>query len=308
MTSTKGSEDEKSDIYEEDEEKEEIVEGFSKRRSRKKEIIDDGMDSEVEPSNIEEDDDDMFGASARDASIFNKDMSDLDELSDQIADDSGHDSAGEEPIEPFNLKNDLENGRFDDQGNYISIVDDKEEEEQDAWLKDISAKDIKAAAAAQKKQHEQVEAETSPQASSKQDVVECLVQLLEPSETPLEALQRLYQGTKNKKSKLKNRNKQTIDTITTCCQTLLNTFNVAEVYDTLREEFMRMVKSRKRAREDEGTWEFRWISDPDTIHGPYEEETIISWIREGHFSGNAEVRRTGSEESFTRYELIFDAD
>lgn len=103
-------------------------------------------------------------------------------------------------IEAFNLKAEMEDGRFDQEGNYVRKADDPDAQH-DSWLEGLSKKEMRKAAAA----HEKREAEARKQRIQEDevlisDLLKTLILRLEKAETPLEALARLGRGqTKSKK-------------------------------------------------------------------------------------------------------------
>ncbi|KAF4126455.1 CD2 antigen cytoplasmic tail-binding protein 2 [Geosmithia morbida] len=103
-------------------------------------------------------------------------------------------------IEAFNLKNEMEEGRFDQSGNYIRRAGDPDAEH-DKWLDGTGKKEIRKAAEA----HKRREAEARQRRIDEDSILvpellKDLIVRLEMSETPLEALARLGKSqTKTKK-------------------------------------------------------------------------------------------------------------
>ncbi|KAL6891526.1 hypothetical protein HDV57DRAFT_302212 [Trichoderma longibrachiatum] len=94
-------------------------------------------------------------------------------------------------VEAFNLKEEMEEGRFDQDGNYVRKANDPDAMH-DSWLEGLSKKDMKKAAAA----HEKREAEARERRIQEDevlvsDLLATLIRNLEKTETPLEALARL---------------------------------------------------------------------------------------------------------------------
>ncbi|KDN42999.1 hypothetical protein K437DRAFT_257668 [Tilletiaria anomala UBC 951] len=112
-------------------------------------------------------------------------------------------------IESFNMKAEMEAGRFDDEGNYIANAKDPHAEH-DSWLQgNYTRKAIKAAKDAQRKR----DAEERSKALKEQEMAlslpelqQRLVEHMQRGESVLETLQRL--GKEAKKHKLTNKNKQ----------------------------------------------------------------------------------------------------
>jgi CD2 antigen cytoplasmic tail-binding protein 2 len=98
-------------------------------------------------------------------------------------------------VEAFNLKQEMEEGQFDQDGNYIRKGGDPDAVH-DSWLQGLSKKEMRKAAAA----HEKREAEARKQrleddAILVSELLKTLILNLERAETPLEALARLGKKT-----------------------------------------------------------------------------------------------------------------
>ncbi|KOS20519.1 LIN1-like protein [Escovopsis weberi] len=107
-------------------------------------------------------------------------------------------------VEAFHLKAELEEGGFDQDGNYVRKANDPNAVH-DNWLDGLSKKDMRRAAAA----HERREAEARRRRISEDgvmvaDLLALLIPRLERTETPLEALARLGRD----QAKMKNKNKK----------------------------------------------------------------------------------------------------
>lgn len=175
-------------------------------------------------------------------------------------------------VEAFNLREEMEEGRFDQDGNYVRKANDPDAMH-DSWLEGFSKKEMKKAAAA----HEKREAEARERRIQEDEVLvsellAALIRRLEKTETPLEALARLGKDkTKTKKIpkwKLKKMNKgaeametdqeaavdpkqaevrQAIDAITDAADKLLSRGH-EEIYDQERELLVR--EYRRETGED----------------------------------------------------------
>ncbi|KAK4455605.1 LIN1-like protein [Podospora aff. communis PSN243] len=206
-------------------------------------------------------------------------------------------------IDAFNMRQENEEGVFDEAGNYIRKAADADAVH-DRWLEGLSKKEIKKAAEAQEKRDaEQRQKQREDDSILTGDLLKSLILRLELGETALEALARLGKGlTKPKKvpkwkqKKAKNggeamevdtekeaedpkqvKIKQTIDEITDAADKLLGR-DYPNVYDTERERLVRIFRNETgedwvepRAEEDEETeappensmWEFRWVDGRD---------------------------------------------
>ncbi|GAO14253.1 uncharacterized protein UV8b_08119 [Ustilaginoidea virens] len=119
-------------------------------------------------------------------------------------------------IEAFNLKAEMEEGQFDQAGNYLRKAGDPDAVH-DNWLDGLSKKDMKKAAEAHEKRAIEARKQRLEEADILvSDLLKALITRLEPSETPLEALARLGKvqpkTKKIPKWKLKKMNKSAPDT------------------------------------------------------------------------------------------------
>lgn len=206
-------------------------------------------------------------------------------------------------VEAFNLKEEMEEGQFDEEGNYIRKGGDPDALH-DNWLEGLSKKEMRKAAAA----HEKREADARTSRLEEDDVLvsdllRTLILRLERAETPLEALVRLGRGrTKSKKvpkRKLKmkdqsaesmevdrhkesddggqSRIKESIHAITEAADRLLSRDH-AEIYDQEREMLVREWRretgeewvepdlGNSEVKDGSGPdrmWEFRWTDGRD---------------------------------------------
>lgn len=114
-------------------------------------------------------------------------------------------------IDAFNMRNEQEEGRFDDQGNYIRKAVDPDAVH-DTWLDGLSKKDIRRAReAAEKRETERREKDKENDSLLASDLLGTLISHLQRGETVLEALARLGKGLRKKpkwQSKQKNKNKK----------------------------------------------------------------------------------------------------
>lgn len=109
-------------------------------------------------------------------------------------------------LDAFNMRNENEEGRFDDQGNYVRKAVDPDAVH-DSWLEGLSKKDMrKAKEAADKREQEQRQRNIADMDVLTKDLLGTLIKNLERGETALEALARLGRG-KSQKPKWQNKNK-----------------------------------------------------------------------------------------------------
>ncbi|EXJ61050.1 hypothetical protein A1O7_05203 [Cladophialophora yegresii CBS 114405] len=238
-------------------------------------------------------------------------------------------------LDAFNMRAEQEEGRFDDQGNYVRKAADPDAIH-DIWLEGTSKKDMKKAKeAAEKREEERRKRDFADELKSTGDVLAELIPLLNRGETIIEALARLGKG-KDKKAKWLNKNKhkkqngasdeddaadqlrkQKVETITGAADFLL-TKGQAEVYDDEREMLMRQYRRETgndwidppQADDDDAhdpdakvqMWEFRWTDarDGGAINGPYDSHTMRQWNDAGYFGEAVEFRKKDSGGGWTR--------
>ncbi|KAI9785480.1 MAG: hypothetical protein M1839_009221 [Geoglossum umbratile] len=177
-------------------------------------------------------------------------------------------------LDAFNMKNEMEEGRFDSQGNFVRKAQDPDAVH-DSWLDGVSKKDMKRASEAAKKREDERRRKTlEDDRLITADVLKSLITRLEKGETVLEALARLGKGKEKKKkpkwhSKSKPHRKDTeameidaekdpedpaetrrrehVEAITGAADTLL-TRGQSEIYEATREMLTRQY--RREAGED----------------------------------------------------------
>ena len=239
-------------------------------------------------------------------------------------------------LDAFNMRNENEEGRFDDQGNYVRRAADPDAVH-DTWLEGLSKKDMKKAKeAADKRDEERRKRNAEDDAILTSDALKRLIPMLERGETVLEALARIGKG-KDRKTKWQNKNrnrkkqedpaedvdmgeedtaetrrKEAVEAITAAADLLL-TRGQPEVYDAERELLVRQYRkesgeewtepdSGDNGVEDEAEakrWEYRW-PDGGEIHGPYEEPMMRQWNEAGYFGEGVEFRRIPDGKDWTR--------
>lgn len=101
-------------------------------------------------------------------------------------------------LDAFNMRAEQEEGRFDDQGNYVRKAADPDAV-YDTWLEGVSTNDIKRAReAAEKREIEQQERDKENDSIQTADLLRTIIPELQRGETILEALARLGKGLKRK--------------------------------------------------------------------------------------------------------------
>ncbi|KAA8643622.1 hypothetical protein EYZ11_009779 [Aspergillus tanneri] len=206
-------------------------------------------------------------------------------------------------LDAFNMKTEQEEGKFDDQGNYIRKAADPDAV-YDTWLEGVSKKDIRRAKeAAEKRETERKERDRMNDSVLTSDILKTLITHLQKGETILEALARIGKGAPKKPKWQQNRNKnrskqkeastediemmeddpkeaarkKAIDDITGAADILMTRGQV-EIYNTERELLTRQYRretgeewidppeedTRPNDSEHAPTmWEFRWSDARD---------------------------------------------
>ena len=206
-------------------------------------------------------------------------------------------------LDAFNLKAEKEDGRFDEQMNYVRKATDPDAIH-DTWLQGVSKKDMKRAKEAEdKRDQERRQRVLEADAVVTSDILRTLIPLLNRGETVLEALARVGRGKEKKKTKWqdKNRNKrkspndmevdprplsedpvevrrrETVEKITEAANQLL-TRGQTEIYDAEKELLMRQYRREtgedwveppmEEVEDTSGTlatkqWEYRWSDARD---------------------------------------------
>ncbi|KAF2756216.1 hypothetical protein EJ05DRAFT_93724 [Pseudovirgaria hyperparasitica] len=244
---------------------------------------------------------------------------------------AGHKTKHAPKLDAFNMKSEGEEGRFDENGNFVRKAGDPDAVH-DTWLEGISKKDIKKAKDARaKREQEERQRRLDDDELLTSDLLKALIPHLELGETSLEALQRLNKGRKQpipawkQKKMLRNgtsmdvdpvtaaaeqKKKEAIDAITDSTTKLMNR-GTDDIYEQERELLTRWyqretgdawVDPPSQAADDVGPenaqqFEFRYAQDPNlTPNGPYTKETLEQWIASGQFAATVEFKRVGATE------------
>ncbi|KAJ5103869.1 hypothetical protein N7532_004398 [Penicillium argentinense] len=233
-------------------------------------------------------------------------------------------------LDAFNMSTEQEEGRFDDQGNYVRKAVDPDAV-YDSWLAGVSKKDIrKAKEAADKREEERKAKDRRDDEVLTADALKTIITHLERGETILEALARLGKGLprkpkwqtkkKNKKSKEAEDTemadetsdeavrRRAIEAVTGAADILMGR-DQPEIYDTERELLTRQYKSETgedwvdpsstlanmESEQGPTMWEYRWSDarDGGNVHGPYESLMMQSWQGAGYFGEGVEFHRVG---------------
>ncbi|KKK17504.1 hypothetical protein P175DRAFT_0500027 [Aspergillus ochraceoroseus IBT 24754] len=232
-------------------------------------------------------------------------------------------------LDAFNMRTEQEEGRFDDQGNYVRKAVDPDAV-YDSWLEGVSKKDIRRAKeAADKREAVRKEQDRLNDSVLTADALKTLITHLQRGETALDALGRIGKGDSKKPKWQAKRNKnrpkgnsedtemaeddpkeaarkEAIDALTGAADILMAR-GQPEIYDTEREILTRQY--RRETGEDwvdppqhtdpvtadngPTMWEYRWSDarDGGAVHGPYDKLTMESWNNAGYFGEGVEFRR-----------------
>lgn len=150
-------------------------------------------------------------------------------------------------IEPFNLKQEREEGYFDASGNYVEYVN--KNEIKDAWLDSV----VVDMAYSEKIQKEVTTEEEYQELSSEElgKIKRSIADVLQPGETIIQALKRLKGTSGNNKAKMSEGTKRTFDQLTEDAMKLLENgeYNVyheeREIFEREAEGFERIARARK---------------------------------------------------------------
>lgn len=302
------------------------------------------------------DDDDRDGKSAND-----DDDDDDDSVDEEVGALGRKHNAPK--LDGFNMTAEMEEGKFDEDGNYIRTARDQRDN-QDDWLKDVSRRDIAAARdAVQRRAREEAERVGRQDAADEREPVMAslakLLAFLDRGETLLEALARLGGtgggGPRQRRTASGSRKRgrpattaaaasgedagaaEKVKRMTELANRLMAETQI-EVYDTEREGLARIyqretgdvlpVAGRGEAmdtddrsgneQEEEdpdddktaGMWEFVWAGVEDAVNGPYDLDTMRSWLQDGLLnteSTAALVRRVGEVNFVEARPTLFDA-
>jgi CD2 antigen cytoplasmic tail-binding protein 2 len=238
-------------------------------------------------------------------------------------------------LDAFNLRDEEEEGRFDESGNFVRKAVDPDAAN-DAWLDGLSKKDLRLAKEAEAKREEERKRKAmESDAVLTSDSLSTLLAHLETGETPLEALQRLGRSKtkeikvpKWKQKRMKNKmdidepnggtteedpvetaRKAAVEAITGASDAIYSR-DQHDIYDTERELLLRQYKREtgedwkapapaNTASDDQGEmWEYRWSDKRDggESHGPYDGPTMKAWNEAGYFGGGVEYKKVGDPE------------
>ncbi|GAB2291996.1 hypothetical protein Dimus_026244 [Dionaea muscipula] len=144
-------------------------------------------------------------------------------------------------IEPFNLKNEREEGYFDAEGNFVEYVNDKEEK--DAWLESAEVDPKLAGKVSLTTSNVEDDQELSPDDIGQ--IKRRIANALEPGETVLYALRRLKGHSNNKREKMPAETKVIFDQLTEDAMKLMENGDY-DVYHEKQEVFVREAEGYEK--------------------------------------------------------------
>lgn len=239
-------------------------------------------------------------------------------------------------LDAFNMRNEEEEGKFDETGNFVRKAMDPFALH-DAWLEGSASKaDMKRAKEAEDKRDEQRRQRAmADDAVSTGDILTALIVRMEKAETVLEALARLGSAKEKRKpkwqknkrrnggemdvdvddtaeDKAETRRKEAVEAITAAADQLL-TRGQTDVYEAEREVLIRQyrretgedwverVDAESGPIADDRRWEYRWADarDGGEHHGPYDGPTMTAWNDAGYFGEGVEFRQMGGTHGWT---------
>ena len=266
----------------------------------------------------------------------NKHNREVESSSEESVDEEERDQTGEDvdeelgagskkkhapKLDAFNMRNETEEGRFDESGNFVRNAVDPYAV-YDSWMEGSSKADMKRAKEAKEKRDEdRRKKDIANDALSGAELLAILIRELDGEETVLEALARLGSSKPKQKPRWKNQKremdvdardaadsgetarKEAIEVITGAADQLF-TRGQTEIYEAERALLVRQYRretgdewvddARKPAEERQ--WEYRWSDNRDegATHGPYDGSTMTAWDEAGYFGEGVEFREVNN--------------
>ncbi|EEB05274.1 GYF domain-containing protein [Schizosaccharomyces japonicus yFS275] len=228
-------------------------------------------------------------------------------------------------IMPFNVREDMEEGAFDEEGNFVQNKRDPDEE-YDAWLRGTSDKYsiAKAKKAMLRQQEREEEARKQQQTISFENpdvALKFLSTHMLPDESILEFIQRFNRTVKKtKKSTLSSEQQSSekyrsylIEWATEAISVVEEALEIEDIYSLTKENLQRLLQRRNAnpelkfgndsfqpylAYSQDDEWDFKW-ENSDDIYGPYPSATMAAWKEQGYFS-------TGKSRAYVRLHKLSD--
>ncbi|KAH8833686.1 hypothetical protein DL96DRAFT_1676062 [Flagelloscypha sp. PMI_526] len=201
----------------------------------------------------------------------------------------------------FNMREEMEEGKFTDDGSYVRTVD--QHAIHDRWMDGVDEREMKQARRRKKQREKEQEAKIE---AEKREIEESggtpalqkeLLAFLKKGETVLEALQRLGQ----KKRKAKDQAQAEIERVTHLAGALMS--EDTDIYSRTYEELVRSVRASKSVPQDwdppsaDTKYEYRWAGETSSeVFGPFSEDEMKAWFKASYFGSSGEkvdVRQVG---------------
>lgn len=217
-------------------------------------------------------------------------------------------------LDAFNMRNESEEGRFDEHGNFVRKAADPDAK-YDEWLVGISKKDMKKAAEAKAKREEENRKKAmAADAVLTSEHLKTVLTHVRKGETPAEAFARLQEGRlgiQRRPSTSANQNTanltQVIDELSEAITQLIGR-GQTNAFEDERERFARRYKEETGDDwiDDPEQWEFRWATDSEgKVYGPHSSEEMQAWKDEYYFDDYAaQFRRVGDEKWSWKAEFL----
>ncbi|KAI9099822.1 hypothetical protein DFS34DRAFT_648769 [Phlyctochytrium arcticum] len=178
----------------------------------------------------------------------------------ELETDFGADADGEIKITPFNMKEELQDGNFDESGHYIRKRD--ELSMHDKWLQNLSTEEIAKAKQAQDRHREKLNMMNadSMDSQSPAELWQKILGILESKETLPKAMRRLAGPKKGKRQQRKKTgvvvpqeqspaekqaevNKEALNALTECADILMGQGSV-DIYDMTKEQIEALLAKK----------------------------------------------------------------
>ena len=253
------------------------------KRRRTQHFEDDGddeSDDEKETTNRKHNQPDLgnIGYAAAEKKVMSDALENSVDGVKRYGDKSGKWEEKDEKLMPFNLKTEMEDGYFDEEGVYVEhkaeAVDPR-----DAWLDDFAERNNgKFAKADAEEEQEEERAMTVAERIERQKEI---VALLQPGEDVARAIKRL------------RAEKATMEKLTDLASDLLNS-GMYNIYSETREEIQKAVdatmqkaaraEAAKSASEQPEMWEYKTTMEEGAeVHGPFSAAHMQAWMDGGYF-------------------------
>ncbi|KAJ3332295.1 hypothetical protein HDU76_000723 [Blyttiomyces sp. JEL0837] len=319
------------EAFTDDVDDEDDLEFAKKKRNRIKEGYTESDEEELNSDDEndkgkEKDDDDMFGGDF-DEDKKPKNKGKISYVSKEKIDQQGVEQDGEDVeegviMEPFNMNQELEEGGFDSEFNYIRTKD--EHAIHDNWLQGLTGNEIRKAKSAHERQEARALAIEAEEENLSENALWCLtLGYLQPRETIAAGIKRLsgrkkVPAWKKNKRKAANEEKEDADMESPEAEaakkrdmekliSLSDKLTELGRYDVMEQTYESIVRVLRAAdvlhplpqsssskTSDKSFWEYKWGESSEELFGPFISEQMAEWQKKGFFEGDAWVRQVTS--------------